>query len=211
LPRGRHGIPKELVVANQRERLLEAVAALIAEQGYAAMAVADVVERAGVSRGTFYKLFENKLDCVLTAQQEAYDRFHEAVVSACASSQEWVRGVSAGVAAALAFAAEHPADARLILASSHALSEPQLAREGIVVHERIIELLRESSKGRPGMRTPSALTERAAVGGAMSIVATFLAAQETDKLSQLRPVLVQIVVMPYLGDGQARRVDVSEG
>jgi hypothetical protein len=61
------------------------------------------------------------------------------------------------------------------------------------------------------MRTPSALTERAAVGGAMSIVATFLAAQETNKLSQLRPVLVQIVVMPYLGDGQARRVDVSDG
>ena len=73
LPRGRHGIAPEVVIANQRQRLLAATASLIAERGYCALHVADITERAGVSRRTFYRLYKDKRDCVLATQQHSID------------------------------------------------------------------------------------------------------------------------------------------
>src|SRR6478672_8439464 len=121
LPRGRHGMPQELVAEIQRDRLLAAAASAIAEQGYAALVVGDITARAQVSRATFYKLFEDKHDCVLAGQRWAFDRLQTAIVDATesaadsadpAAEMEWPRAVSAGVAAALEFAVEFPGQAR---------------------------------------------------------------------------------------------------
>src|SRR3954449_13507932 len=51
LPRGRHRLTREEVTASQRGRMLQAMAAAVAEKGYTRMAVADVVAGAGVSPG----------------------------------------------------------------------------------------------------------------------------------------------------------------
>src|SRR3954463_3168983 len=67
LPRGRHAAPREVVAESQRERLLVAMADAVAEKGYAHAAVADVIERAGVSRRTFYEHYANKEECFLAA------------------------------------------------------------------------------------------------------------------------------------------------
>jgi AcrR family transcriptional regulator len=67
LPSGRHGLTREAVVASQRGRLIDAMAQVVAEKGYAATTVADVVERAGVSRRTFYEQFADKEACFLAA------------------------------------------------------------------------------------------------------------------------------------------------
>ena len=37
----------------------------VGEDGYRETRVADVIARAGVSRKTFYELFDNKQDCLL--------------------------------------------------------------------------------------------------------------------------------------------------
>jgi AcrR family transcriptional regulator len=67
LPSGRHKLKREAVVASQRGRLLFAIAQIVAEKGYVATTVADVVERAGVSRRTFYEQFPDKEACFLAA------------------------------------------------------------------------------------------------------------------------------------------------
>jgi AcrR family transcriptional regulator len=209
LPRGKHGIPQELVIANQRERLLSAATAIIAEEGYSSLAVANVIERAGVSRGTFYKIFENKVDCVLAAQQRAIEGLIETILEAGTAERDWPTGVASAVGAALDFAVRFPGDTRLILASSHAPSEPRLSREGLAVHERLVELLRNGARHCPSARSPSEMTERAAVGAAMSIVDTGFAAGEVDDLPKLRPDLVQIILTPYLGGNEAKRIAQS--
>jgi AcrR family transcriptional regulator len=205
LPRGRHGIPQALVTANQRDRLLDAATSIFAAEGYAALAVANVIEQAGVSRGTFYEIFDNKFDCLLAAQQRAFDRLHAAIVSACSAEEAWPRGVAAGVASALDFATNFPDDARLILASSHPSSEPQLAREGISANEWLVELLREGSRRHPEARSPSDLTEQAAVGAAISIVGSCLASERIGPMPELTTALVQIILTPYLGGDEAKR------
>ena len=67
LPRGRHGLTRAEVESSQRDRLLDAMADAMSEQGYVATPVADVIKRAGVSRESFYELFSSKLDCFMSA------------------------------------------------------------------------------------------------------------------------------------------------
>jgi AcrR family transcriptional regulator len=209
LPRGRHGIPKQEVLANQRERLLAATAAIFAEQGYASLSVATVTARAGVSRSTFYKFFDDKLDCVLAAQRRAFEALGQTIAWACAAEQDWPRGVGRGVGAAIAFAARFPGEARLVLASNQVASEPALASQGLAVHERLIELLHEGSRRHPGARSPGSLAEQAAIGAAMSIVASFLAADEIDALAERKADIIEIVLTPYLSEGAAKRVALA--
>jgi AcrR family transcriptional regulator len=210
LPRGRHGIPHELIAANQRERLLSATASAIAASGYASLAVSDLTERAGVSRATFYKLFDDKHHCVLEAQGWAIERLLQTTVeageAASAAGGDWPQAVAAGIGAALDFAAEFPGQARLVLASSHSPSEPKLARDGLALHLQLVRLLHEGAQSCAGARPVSGLTEQAAVGAAMSIAGNCLAAGELEALQELKPDLVQIVLMPYLGADEVRRI-----
>jgi AcrR family transcriptional regulator len=73
LPRGRHGLSREQVADVQRRRTMAAMAEVMAEKGYAATTVADVIARAGVSRETYYQQFRSKLDCFLAAFDAAAD------------------------------------------------------------------------------------------------------------------------------------------
>jgi AcrR family transcriptional regulator len=67
LPSGRHRLTRAAVVASQRGRILWATAAAVADKGYSPTTVADIVERAGVSRKTFYELFPDKEAAFLAA------------------------------------------------------------------------------------------------------------------------------------------------
>jgi AcrR family transcriptional regulator len=67
LPRGPHNLSRQEVEKSQRDRILWAMAEVSAEQGYAHVAVADVIRRAGVSRATFYRLFRDKEECFSAA------------------------------------------------------------------------------------------------------------------------------------------------
>lgn len=67
LPRGRNALPRDVVLVSQRRRLLEAVIESVADKGYPSTTLADIVRRAGVSRGTFYESFADKEECFLAA------------------------------------------------------------------------------------------------------------------------------------------------
>lgn len=82
LPRGRHGLPRERVLAAQRERLMAAITALMADVGYENVRVGDVARTAGVSRAAFYECFSDKEACAFAA----YDRFVEVIVQRIAAA-----------------------------------------------------------------------------------------------------------------------------
>lgn len=89
LPSGRHGLTREVVVASQRGRLLDAMADVVAEKGYGGTTVGDVVERAGVSRRTFYEVFPDKETCFLAA----YDLGLEVMLARVLGTAAALRGV----------------------------------------------------------------------------------------------------------------------
>jgi len=82
LPRGRSRLPLSAVRASQRERLLPSVIAAVAESGYQAVTVADIVRRARVSRVAFYAHFADKEDCFLAATAEGRELMISRIVSA---------------------------------------------------------------------------------------------------------------------------------
>src|SRR3954466_14217089 len=79
LPRGSHGLDRDVVEASQRTRLLEAVGRAVAERGYSGATIDDVVRRAGVSKQTFYDHFADKQDCFLAAYEAASEELLERV------------------------------------------------------------------------------------------------------------------------------------
>ena len=116
LPSGRHGLTREEVVASQRARLIDAMAHIVAEKGYAATTVADVVEAAGVSRRTFYEQFTDREACFLAA----YDAGLAAVLARIRDAVDvnpaagWRERARAGVESFLALLASEPAFAQAL-------------------------------------------------------------------------------------------------
>ncbi len=81
LPRGRNALPLEEVARLQSERLCSAMAEVMTEKGYVATSVEDVLKRAGVSRLSFYRLFDSKLDCFMAALKRSSGLLTERVTA----------------------------------------------------------------------------------------------------------------------------------
>src|SRR5205085_1563328 len=109
LPRGRHGLPRELVTRSQRERLLVAVVRVVAANGYEQTTVGDILEEAGVGRESFYELFESRRDCMLAAHALLVDDLEARVREAYLGEGPFPLRLRAAVAAALDWFAEDPA------------------------------------------------------------------------------------------------------
>ena len=82
LPSGYTGLPRELVEASQRQRLLHGVTVVVAEKGYGPSTIVDITARAGVSKKTFYEHFPDKLTCFLAAHDLGSQAMLDAVTSA---------------------------------------------------------------------------------------------------------------------------------
>ncbi|HEX4725863.1 MAG TPA: TetR/AcrR family transcriptional regulator [Pseudonocardiaceae bacterium] len=116
LPRGRSSLPPPAVRAVQRQRLLSATVAAVAEHGFGNITVADIVRRAKVSRAAFYAHFSDKEDCFLAATDHGRDLLVEAVVSATQSLPSTTppaEVLRAACRAYLRFLADEPAFARV--------------------------------------------------------------------------------------------------
>jgi AcrR family transcriptional regulator len=144
------------VRAAQRQRLLAAAVAAVAETGFAAMTVADVVRRAKVSRAAFYAHFADKENCFLSATAHGGAMLFDAVLAATrgtpadAAPEEVLR---AGCRAFLRFLADEPAFARVFYIDMPAAGVNAVARIDAAQH-RFAELNREwherSRHRRPG-------------------------------------------------------------
>jgi AcrR family transcriptional regulator len=85
--------------APHRLRLLHAMATAVAEKGYAAVTIADVVARAGVSKRTFYEHFTSKQDCLFSCYADASDALATVVRAAAMSATSGRARVVAAVKA----------------------------------------------------------------------------------------------------------------
>ena len=73
LPPGRHHLTRAEVEADQRGRLVAGLGEAMAAKGFAGTTVADIIERAKVSKQTFYEHYDSKQACFM----DAFARIHE--------------------------------------------------------------------------------------------------------------------------------------
>src|ERR1044072_3506096 len=142
LPRGRHAAAREVVLASQRGRLLEAMAACVAEHGYAATTVAQVIARAGVSRKTFYEHFADKRACFLAAWEVGTEILLDQVLAAGAEADGWRARLRAGADALRGVLAAEPEFARSFMLEVLTVGEEALARRA-EINERFATILGE--------------------------------------------------------------------
>ena len=187
LPRGPHQLSRDVVAASQRNRLLSAMAHVVADKGFAAVSVADVVARAGVSRKTFYVHFADKLDCFLAA----YDLGVEVLLRMIREAGEGVTDprelVRARVRAYLGTLAAEPEFARTFLMEINAAGERALERR-TAVHEQFAAFGRELAEGAD---VPDELF-LAAVGATNELVSGRVAAGRTAELPDLEDLVVHV-------------------
>ena len=208
LPRGRHGLSREFVAQNQRERLLAALAECLHENGYDGTTVSMVGKRAGVSKSDFYKQFESKDVCFLAAYDDSVERIRARVLAACGGGADWATGVLTGLAALLDLLAAEPAQAQLVLVEG--------LRAGRGVYDRYQEALqsfvprlRDGAPAPAGGDPPPPATDEAVVGGIASLLARRVLAGEAEKLGEFLPEIAEFALTPYLGATEARRI-ISE-
>ena len=128
-PAGTRTVAAELVKAVQRERMLASMLRATAELGYRDTCVQDVLDRAGVSRPTFYEHFENKEDCFLAAFDGAAERLRKQVEKATLEGgADWRDRLAKGMEALLDFLAAEPDTARTVIVEARAASPAALQR-----------------------------------------------------------------------------------
>jgi AcrR family transcriptional regulator len=204
LPRGRHGLPREFVERNQRERLLCGVAEALYELGYEKTTVAAIGKRAGVSKSDFYKHFEGKDACFLAAYDDVVERIRERVTVACEEAGDWASGVRDALAAVLDFLASEPAQARLAMVDGLRAGRIVCDRYQAVLQGFVVRL-REGAPAPSAGRPPIA-AEEAMVGGIAALLARRAAAADEEPPEDFLPAMAEFALTPYLGAAEARRV-----
>lgn len=205
LPAGRHGFSREQVAHHQRERLIAGLAEAVAEKGYAAVTLADIVKHAKVSRRVFYANFESKEQCFLAAFEVVVDHLRELIAEAVEGIDDWPHQAIAATRAVLSFLASEPDLARLCLVESRGGGPAVTARFNAAVGD-VVPLLRRGRAERPeGERLPNS-TEDSTIGSLVSLIYRKVAVGEAEQLEDLLSDCAELALLPYLGSAEATRL-----
>jgi AcrR family transcriptional regulator len=200
LPRGRHGLPRELVLENQRSRLLSGMITTVAELGYGKATIANVIKPAKISRRTFYEFFDNKEDCYRAAYEASFEFLRKTTASA-ASAEQWPGSVRAGIEALLESLAAHPDLASFFLISPAGVGDDVAARHHLAMREIVEDLV---SGAPPG--PDDELRAEALAGGLTRLTGMKVNAGKTSELPALLPDLVELFLRPFVGSEEAIKV-----
>lgn len=195
--------------AEDRARLVAAFGRAAAEHGYAGLTVEQVMSYAGVPRGIFDAHFGTKEQGLVAAQEAFIERLWLDAVHACEDSATWPVKVRAGIAAVLASVVEASALARVFAVEASSASLAAAERQFAALDE-FAELLRGGRRNYPAAAQLPASMERALVGGIASIVSAHLLMEDSQAIPSLERELVELVLIPYLGETEARRVAVGQ-
>jgi AcrR family transcriptional regulator len=210
LPRGRHAAPRSVVREAQRARMLEAMVGAVAEKGYARVAVADVIERAGVSRKTFYEQFANKEDCFLAAYDAGVDRLLAAIDEALATlAPDWLAAARRAVEVYLQAMAASPAFARAFLIEALGAGPAALKRRGEVQDRFAAQLEAVHRRARadlPEIPEVGPLTFRAAVGAVNELVTAHVLEHGAATLPELTGAILDVHLALLVGRERAERI-----
>ena len=207
LPPGRHGLPREFVVHNQRERLIAGLAEAIAENGYSGTTIAHITRHAAVSRRTFYEHFSSKDECFVAAYDTVMEELRGRVSAAFEGAEDWPHAVKAGIGAMLEFLAAEPSLARLCMVEA-LVAGPVVVERYDAAIQSFVPYFQSGREGRPPevLARLSPTTEEALVGGMVSLISRRIIAGKAEELEELLPDLVEFTLTPYVGSAEAAKL-----
>lgn len=175
------GMAAKDVAAHQLARIHKATVGIVADQGYKALKVRDVVSYAEVSTRAFYEHFQSKEDCFLQTYDLISARASRRIIAAQANESDWRARPQLALEEFLRGLEQRPQDARLTLIEAYAAGVAALERAWRA--ERIFEgMLTEAFARTPSGVLVSPLVVEGIVGGIVSLSKDRLLANKTARL-----------------------------
>lgn len=184
--------------------MLAATAEVACEHGASNVTVAQVVQRAGVSRRTFYDIFTDTEHCLVAAVEESQARAARRVLGAYDPSAGWLERIRSSLTALLAFLDEEPAMGRLLIVESLAAGPNALRRRQEMLAPLIATIDEGRSQARKAAERPP-LTAEGVIGGVLGVLHARLSEVDPGRLTDLAGSLMAMIVLPYLGPAAAKR------
>ncbi len=183
LPTGTHGLTREDVRRDQRERLQRAMIELIARRGYRAVRILDVTKLARVSRPTFYELYADKEALLLGAYDEIAERAAKAITAVYETQGTADEHLRAGIHAFVELAAADPQAMSLFVLGAFGAGPKALEHRKLTLQalERVILLSRDPAATEP----TTDLTVKLILGGVREVTATRLRAGRSSELLEI--------------------------
>jgi AcrR family transcriptional regulator len=202
LPRGRHSLSRQEVTASQRGRIIQSMVEAVSERGYRETRVVDVVEGAGVSRATFYDLFDDLEDCFLASYDAVSAQLLEATSAAFNERADapWAERIRNGMKALLDSLASRPEEAKFAIVEVLAAGPNALVRRDAVLR-RFTELV-DAGRAQSSIELPG-ITAVAVVGGIQELLYSEVIHGATAQLSARLPDITYWITQPYLGSEAA--------
>jgi len=173
--------------------MLEAMARVAAEKGYAQATVADVIVGAGVSRATFYEHFDSKEDCFVAA----FDACADIMLATLEDARDTAEGTPVErldrvLASCLDLVAAEPAFARTFFVEVYAAGPRAIARRA--------ELQQRFADAIAGvLDTDERFACETLVAAISSLVTSRVGSGRAEELPALREPLVDLVRRARLG------------
>jgi AcrR family transcriptional regulator len=201
------------VTERQRARMLDAITTVVADKGYVAATVADIVRSARVSRRTFYEQFASKEECFLESYRCGIEVLVERIQNAArtASGDGWRAELHAGIRAYLEVLVSEPRFARTHMLELHAAgARAQTARDDALrgfasMYGRTFEA---AAREREGLSLPSDQLLFILASGVDQLVCARVREAPLDRLLELEDAIVQAAEVLLEG---AANLDQSGG
>lgn len=198
LPPGRHGLPREFVVRNQRDRIAAGMIATVAELGYHEATITRIVEAAGVSSRTFYTYFSTKEECYLDTFDVIVGHLTAEMNAAVETAEvEWPQTVEVRLLAMIEALADNP-DLVLFCFVSLGTEGPAVTRHRRWMEE-MLALITAEMPASLSADDPSPAAGQAIVGGLSALLLREVRSGRGKDLVALVPSLVELVLTPYVG------------
>jgi AcrR family transcriptional regulator len=198
-PHPRRGAPGRYRPDDPAERIIEAMAALAADQGYQATTIDQLVARAAVSLSTFYANFESKQEVLLAALDAGQARLAGVALPPYRRARDWPAAVRAAFEAMFAFFAAEPDYARMAMVEVYAAGGQALARRAQMIRG-LQPFLGPGFERAP--EVPAVVAE--AIGGATyTLVYRQIRDRGVEGLPALAPLASYLTLAPFLGAEEA--------
>ncbi|HTB50802.1 MAG TPA: TetR/AcrR family transcriptional regulator [Solirubrobacteraceae bacterium] len=216
------GFGRDHIAEIQRARIVAAMIDVVSERSRANATVAHVVTRSGVSRRTFYELFDDFEDCFLAGLDQSVVRISQYVRDVYDPTEKWRTRLRSALMGVLEFLDDEPAMGRLCIVETLGAGSRVYERR-LAVLDVVVAVVDEGRKEPRSATMLPPLTGEGVVGGVLSVLHTRLlpypcsrhggggpdgtrrVGGQRESLLYLTGALMGMIVLPYLGPAAAAK------
>jgi AcrR family transcriptional regulator len=195
-------VARALIAKSQRERIVDATAAIVAEKGLAKLTIPEISRRANVSNQTFYEMYSSKHDACLGAEKVGMHQALRVTRDAYDADQsDWPLAVAAGLRALIDYLASEPAHAHLSVVETFAASPEALDIRDASLRAFTAHL----GGGEARIEQAPSIAVEAVAGGVWQVLHRYIAERRIGELEVLSAQIVYLALTPFVGVDAALR------